>query len=49
MLFKLGNMIPIEVENVSLTSEETKEVEVKEVTKVAKEDNSTEEISNMVL
>lgn len=46
MLFKLGNMIPIEVEGVSLSSEETKEVEVKEVTKVTKEDNSTEDQSS---
>lgn len=49
MLFKLGNMIPIEVESIALSSEETKEVEVKEVTKVAKDDNSTEDLTTLVL
>lgn len=43
MVFKLGSMLPIEIENVVMTSEENKQVEVKQVNKITKDDNTTED------
>lgn len=48
MLFRLGSILPIEVEQVAMSSEETKEVEVEQVEKVTKEDNSTEEVTSTI-